>query len=283
MEIKTVGALAFGFIIGWYVYYVNRYRKGDVQFSDITTLVGAIGGGALLKLFDPSNDPKAALSPELFGWYGLGLAAGFFAYFFVLVALVKKSVNFDADWFLDGRRKNPGEGVGYGTDAKSTITPFSAAVRSDQATLPASGSIQNFYVGSEKVPVSALGGNVEWLELAAARPRDQRVAEAKRLLAEGKVYPRGCSEFVCAVLGIPYEVANELMGDTPLLLGPRPPYTGLVPGDIAGWVASTGMGHVTIFVGESDSVAFIDVREPGAKPRSKNAFYDRDLYKSSRF
>lgn len=39
------GAFAFGSIIGWYVYYINRYRKGDVGFNDITVLIGAIGGG----------------------------------------------------------------------------------------------------------------------------------------------------------------------------------------------------------------------------------------------
>lgn len=147
MEIKAVGAFAFGLIIGWYIYYVNRYRKGDVQFSDITTLVGAIGGGALLKLFDPSNDPKAALSPDLFGWYGLGLAAGFFAYFAVLVALVKKSANFDADWFLDGRRKNPASDYGYGIDAAGTVHPMLAAV-AQRESLPTGAAIQNFYLGS---------------------------------------------------------------------------------------------------------------------------------------
>jgi hypothetical protein len=112
MEIKAVGAFAFGLIIGWYVYYVNRYRKGDVQFSDITTLIGVIGGGAVLSLFN---------TPDLFGWYGIGLAVGFFGYFLVLVGLVKKSENFSTDWFLDGRRKNPGSDYGYGQDAASTV------------------------------------------------------------------------------------------------------------------------------------------------------------------
>ena len=33
MDWKMTGALAFGVVIGWYVYYVNRYRKGDVQIE----------------------------------------------------------------------------------------------------------------------------------------------------------------------------------------------------------------------------------------------------------
>jgi hypothetical protein len=42
--IQVLGAGGFGALIGWYVYYINRYRRADVQLSDIVTLVGAIGG-----------------------------------------------------------------------------------------------------------------------------------------------------------------------------------------------------------------------------------------------
>lgn len=108
MDWKITGALAFGVVIGWYVYYVNRYRKGDVQIGDITTIIAAIGGGAVLALFDRNSD--------IFGAYAIGLAIGFFLYFLVLVILVGVSDNFDSDWFLDGRRRNPAEGYGYGTD-----------------------------------------------------------------------------------------------------------------------------------------------------------------------
>lgn len=122
-----------------------------------------------------------------------------------------------------------------------------------------------------------------WAQLPNARSHVERVAEAKRLLAEGKVYPRGCSEFVCAVLGISYQVANDLLGTAPTSVGARPPYDALSLGDIVGWKNDTGMGHVAVYVGESDAVAFIDVREPGVKPRSKNGFYDHELFKSSLF
>ena len=90
------GAFGFGAIIGWYVYYVNRYRRGEIQFSDITTLVGVIGGAGILKLFAPQ---------ELFGAYGLGLFVGFFGYLIVLAIMVRVSSNFSVDFFLDGRRK----------------------------------------------------------------------------------------------------------------------------------------------------------------------------------
>lgn len=93
--LQLIGAGAFGAVIGWYVYYINRWRKDDVQLSDIVTLVGAIGGGAVLALFPAKSD--------LFGAYGIGLAAGFFLYFMVLVLMVKKADGFTAAWFIDGR------------------------------------------------------------------------------------------------------------------------------------------------------------------------------------
>jgi hypothetical protein len=78
--IQLLGAGGLGFVIGWYVYYINRYRKSDVQISDLLTLIGAIGGGATTALF---------------------------SYFLFLILLVSISKNFTADWFLDGRRKKP--------------------------------------------------------------------------------------------------------------------------------------------------------------------------------
>ena len=97
--IQLGGAFGFGLLIGWYVYYINRYRTGEVQFSDLVTVIGVIGGAGILALFKPESD--------LFGAYGIGLAVGFFFYFLVLIVLVTISPNFNADWFLDGRRREP--------------------------------------------------------------------------------------------------------------------------------------------------------------------------------
>ena len=93
--LQKIGAGAFGAVVGWYVYYINRWRKDDVQLSDIVTLIGAVGGAAVLALFPEKTD--------LFGAYGIGLASGFFLYFFILVVLVNKAPGFTSAWFLDGR------------------------------------------------------------------------------------------------------------------------------------------------------------------------------------
>lgn len=116
--VQLLGAGGFGLLIGWYVYMVNRYRKGDVQLGDIVTLIGVIGGSAVLALFPAKSD--------LFGAYGIGLAVGFFFYFFVLIIMVAISKNFDVDWFLDGRRNNiqPGQIIPAGT--AETVRPMAA-------------------------------------------------------------------------------------------------------------------------------------------------------------
>ena len=97
--LQLLGAGCFGAVIGWYLYFLNRYRGGDVGLGDLVTVVGAIGGAAILALFPAESD--------LFGAYGLGLAIGFFGYFLVLVGLVRRSPSFGVEWFLDGRRKRP--------------------------------------------------------------------------------------------------------------------------------------------------------------------------------
>jgi hypothetical protein len=106
MSISQWGAFGFGMVLGWFLYFVNRYRRGDVGLGDLTTVIGAVGGAAITALFGTGG-------AGLFGGYGLGLAAGFFLYFFVMVVLVTASDNFNADFFLDGRR--------IGTDGKWII------------------------------------------------------------------------------------------------------------------------------------------------------------------
>lgn len=116
--LQLLGAAGIGVIIGWHVYYINRYRKGDVQLSDLVALLGILGGAAITALFPARTD--------LFGAYGIGLFFGFFGYFVSLIILVSKSKKFGSDWFLDGRRKKLEEDETVG-DIRGTISAMIAA------------------------------------------------------------------------------------------------------------------------------------------------------------
>jgi hypothetical protein len=185
MDWQLFGAFAFGMIIGWYAYFVNRYRKGDVTLGDLTTIIGTLGGGAVLALFDKKTD--------LFGAYGVGLAVGFFLYFFVLIVLVGLSKNFDSDWFLDGRRKNPPDGYGYGQDARPPVTSMDVHPPGGfHGQNP--GTMQNFYIGQ---PSAAQGQP----PLAALRP--QFISSADTIIQycreEWPANQNACNFFAIAV------------------------------------------------------------------------------------
>ena len=116
--LQALGAIGFGVLIGWYAYYINRYRTGGVELSDLATVVGIVGGAAILTLFPAGSD--------LFGAYGIGLFVGFFGYFVALIILIRISENFDADWFMDGRRRKLPKDYYIPETAKPTITPMGA-------------------------------------------------------------------------------------------------------------------------------------------------------------
>lgn len=127
------GGFAFGTIIGWYVYYINRYRKGEVGFQDITALVGAIGGGAVTALFSTDG--------TLFAAYGIGLAVGFYAYLIFLLVLVRISPNFDSDWFLDGRRRKLSADYEIPDSIAPTVRPASLRPLEPDPTTPLPGHL----------------------------------------------------------------------------------------------------------------------------------------------
>jgi uncharacterized membrane protein YeaQ/YmgE (transglycosylase-associated protein family) len=79
---KETGALLFGLVLGWVTYRTLR-RAEKTAVSDIATVVGAVGGGFVTQRF---NDPN------VFGWYAIGLAAGFFGYFVTALILEGRKV-----------------------------------------------------------------------------------------------------------------------------------------------------------------------------------------------
>ena len=70
-SVQTSGALLFGVVVGWVAYRTLRRSAGS-GLSDIATVIGAIGGAAITGLFPAETD--------LFGYYCIGLALGFFGY-----------------------------------------------------------------------------------------------------------------------------------------------------------------------------------------------------------
>jgi hypothetical protein len=111
MTMEQAGGLGFGLVIGWFLYFVNRYRRSEASFTDITTVLGAVGGAAVTSLFPGGT--------ALFGAYGVGLA--------ILVVMVAMSQNFGVDYFLDGRRKSPANGEAIPGEVQAPSFAFDEA------------------------------------------------------------------------------------------------------------------------------------------------------------
>jgi hypothetical protein len=68
----NVGVLCFGLVVGYITYRTLVRTTANAAVSDLATVIGAIGGGAVTALVEPGT--------AVFGWYGLGLAVGFAGY-----------------------------------------------------------------------------------------------------------------------------------------------------------------------------------------------------------
>jgi len=79
--LQFIGALAFGAVIGWVTYFIMR-RAQPKALNDITTIIGILGGAAVIALFDPEG--------PVFGGYAIGLAIGFFGYYWAFLRIVGK-------------------------------------------------------------------------------------------------------------------------------------------------------------------------------------------------
>lgn len=79
--LPTIGAACFGLVIGWITYRTLRRKENSTALSDISTVIAAVGGGAVMVLFKDAN---------LFAGYAIGLAVGFFGYFIVALLVTSK-------------------------------------------------------------------------------------------------------------------------------------------------------------------------------------------------
>lgn len=71
MVIASIGVFLFGLVVGWVAYRTLRIRAGVYMLSELATILEVGGSALVIALL--RND-------ALFGWYGLGLALGFFVY-----------------------------------------------------------------------------------------------------------------------------------------------------------------------------------------------------------
>jgi hypothetical protein len=84
LTVADTGAICFGAVMGWITYRTLRRKAEPAGLSDIATVFGAVGGAAVTALFKGET---------LFGWYSIGLAAGFFLYFLAALAISGKKVD----------------------------------------------------------------------------------------------------------------------------------------------------------------------------------------------
>lgn len=64
-DVFNIGAICFGLVIGWITYRTLR-RADSTGISDIATVLAAVGGGAVLGIFErgtPSGGTRWALPP----------------------------------------------------------------------------------------------------------------------------------------------------------------------------------------------------------------------------
>ncbi len=79
----SVGAVCFGVVVG-YVVYRSLARSGPTSsVSDIAAVIGAVGGGVVTTVFDPTKS-------DAFGYYSVGLLIGMVLYPIVVAAFGKK-------------------------------------------------------------------------------------------------------------------------------------------------------------------------------------------------
>ena len=75
----VIGGIAFGIVVGWLTYFVLR-RAQPKALSDLSTIIGILGGATIVGLFSPTE--------PAFGGYAIGLFLGFFGYYIIYILIV---------------------------------------------------------------------------------------------------------------------------------------------------------------------------------------------------
>lgn len=69
----SIGAVCFGVVIG-YIAYRTLVRKDTAAITDLSAVVGAVGGGVVTVWFDQA-------AGDSFAWYSIGLLVGMVLYY----------------------------------------------------------------------------------------------------------------------------------------------------------------------------------------------------------
>jgi bacteriorhodopsin len=72
MNVLTVGTICFGLLVGYITYRTLARTTASASISDLAAVISAVGGGGVTAIVKPGTD--------LFGWYAIGLLAGFIIY-----------------------------------------------------------------------------------------------------------------------------------------------------------------------------------------------------------
>ncbi|PXX53408.1 hypothetical protein DFR70_12719 [Nocardia tenerifensis] len=83
MTLIAFGALVFGTVVGCITYRTLVRTADKAAITDLTAVIGAIGGGTATTLYDSAG--------RAFAWYSIGLALGMTAFFLVFLAMNGKT------------------------------------------------------------------------------------------------------------------------------------------------------------------------------------------------
>src|SRR5580692_1871876 len=81
--ILSIGSVCFGLFVGYITYRTLARTADKTSISDLAAVIGAVGGGAVTTIVKPQTDN--------FGYYAIGLLAGFIIYAAVYAAVNGKA------------------------------------------------------------------------------------------------------------------------------------------------------------------------------------------------
>lgn len=160
-------------MVGWFIYFTDRYRTA-VAIGDVTTLLGAIGGAGIVA-FLGKEAPAGMIAA-----YGMGLAFGFFTYLGALVLLIRSSGGaYNMLWFLDGRRKPLPTDWEIPKGTEPTVHPMAPLRPEPQLTIRAAApaSIQDLVSGDLNFAINTVVQALSDLETRIGNTLDDSVRQ----------------------------------------------------------------------------------------------------------